>query len=118
MIIDESQSGFVPDRLITNNVIIAIETFHWLQEGRSMGEKFMAVKLNMSKAYDWVEWGFLKWMLDKLNFPLHFSSITSNCAMSVTFQVLVNGFPTIKFYPKKALRQRNPLSPFPFCHLC
>lgn len=32
-VIDEAQSGFVPDRIITNNVLIAFETFHWLQKG-------------------------------------------------------------------------------------
>lgn len=36
-IIDESQSEFVPDRLITDNAIIAFEIFHWLQGRRSSG---------------------------------------------------------------------------------
>lgn len=43
-IINELQSGFVPNRLITDNVLIELETFHWLQKGRSRGEKFMAMK--------------------------------------------------------------------------
>lgn len=52
-IIDESQSGFVPRRLITDNAIVALfETFHWLQQRRSKENKIMAMKLDMSKAYD------------------------------------------------------------------
>lgn len=50
-VIDEAQSGFVPGRLITDNVVVAFEAFHWLQKGRNIVGKFMAVKLDMSEAY-------------------------------------------------------------------
>lgn len=98
-IADESLSDFVPDRLITNNVLIVFETFHWLQKGSSQGEKFMAVKLDMSKAYDRIEWGFLKWILNKLCFPPQFCSLIMSCVQTVSFQVLMNGFPTRCFKP-------------------
>lgn len=74
----------------------------------------MAVKLDMSKAYDRVEWYFLKWMLNKRNFPSHFSTIIMNCIISVSFQVHVNGFPTEHFIPERGLHQGDPLSSFLF----
>lgn len=51
-IINEAESGFVLGKLITDNVIIAFEAFHQLQQTRRGEKKFMAIKLDMSKAYD------------------------------------------------------------------
>ena len=54
-IIDESQSVFVPGKLISDNVLVAFETMHNIDQRRKGKEAFMVVKLDMSKAYDRVE---------------------------------------------------------------
>ena len=59
-IISENQSVFVPSRLITNNVLIAFEIMHYLKKKKDGKEGYMAVKLDMSKAHDRVEWVFLE----------------------------------------------------------
>ena len=51
-VIDESQSAFVPSRLITDNVLVAFETMHCINQRKKGKEALMAIKLDMSKVYD------------------------------------------------------------------
>lgn len=59
VIISESQSGFVTGRLITNNAFIAFETIHLMKRCLKVKCFKAAVKLDMFKAYDRIEWNFL-----------------------------------------------------------
>ena len=67
-IISETRSAFIVDRLITNNILIAFEFFHHMKTNCTGKKGFMAMKLDMSKAYDRVEWVFLERILLKLGF--------------------------------------------------
>lgn len=49
------QSDFVPGRLITNNALIAFETFHYMWKNTKGKKGVVGMKLDMSKAYDRVE---------------------------------------------------------------
>ena len=51
-IISENQSAFLSERLITDNVLVSFELMHYLDHKRDGKDCFMAVKLDMSKAYD------------------------------------------------------------------
>ncbi|KAK9689068.1 hypothetical protein RND81_09G033200 [Saponaria officinalis] len=53
-IVSENQSAFTPGRLITDNILVAFELFHHMKNNRAK-EGHMALKLDMSKAYDRVE---------------------------------------------------------------
>ena len=53
--ITKHQYAFTKDRLISDNIMVAFETSHCLQRYKSGSHGYMAVKFDMSKAYDMVE---------------------------------------------------------------
>ena len=74
----------------------------------------MAIKHNMSKAYDRVEWTFLEKLMEKLGFDNRWISLVSSCIQFVSFFVLVNGKPHGNFTPNRGFCHGDPLSPYLF----
>ncbi|KAL5549426.1 hypothetical protein UlMin_004657 [Ulmus minor] len=58
-IISEEQSAFIPRRLISDNAIIGFECLHAIKRKRSKKRGYLALKLDMAKAFDKVEWSFV-----------------------------------------------------------
>lgn len=59
-IISNCQSAFVPERVITDNILISFEILHYMKTKRRGNTSHMAIKFDMSKVYDRVEWDYLK----------------------------------------------------------
>lgn len=68
-LIGETQNAFVFWRLITDNALIAFEAFHHMKNKKKGRKGYMAYKLDMSKAYDCMDWQFLQSVLKCMNLP-------------------------------------------------
>ena len=74
----------------------------------------MAVKLDMSKTYDRVEWPFLEGIMRRIGFNEGWINLIMLCVKTVTYLVLVNGEPCGMIHPTRGIRQGDPISPFLF----
>ena len=103
-IISEAQSASIADRIITDNILIAFETLHHMKTQCSSKTSFMALKLDMSKAYDRVKWIFLEKIVSKMGFKESWVALIMQCMTIVSYSILVNGEPQGLIYPSRGLR--------------
>ncbi|CAN1120865.1 Transposon TX1 uncharacterized 149 kDa protein [Linum perenne] len=108
-----SQTSFVPGRHITDNIIMVQEVVHSLRTWRGK-KRFMVIKLDLAKAYDKIEWRFVRDTIEQAGFPPQLVRIIMECISSTSFQVLWNGTCSEGFIPRRGLRQGCPLSPYLF----
>ncbi|KAK3205424.1 hypothetical protein Dsin_019470 [Dipteronia sinensis] len=85
----DSQSVFIPGRLITDNVNIGHECIQVMQTKRRK-KGSVELKLAMSKAYNRVEWCFVEKIMLKLGFSERWVRLVMRCVSTVTYSFLVN----------------------------
>ena len=92
-LITEHQSTFAKNRLISDNVLVAFETLHCMKSHNLGQTGFMALKLDMSKAYDRVEWNYLQKLMEKMGFCSRWISLSMECIRTISYSILVNDDP-------------------------
>lgn len=110
LIVHPSQAAFVPKRSISDNIIINHELMFYLKNKKGPNG-FMAIKIDLAKAYDRVEWHVLYHMMYLLGFNDRFIDLIAECISTPQFSFQLNGSPYGFFVPERGIRQGDPISP-------
>ena len=98
-------------RQITDQILIANESVENFKRDKKKG---VVCKLDLEKAYDFVDWDFLREVLTKFGFGARWCKWIMGCVRNYHYSMLVNGT-VVDFFPaSRGIRQGDPLSPCSF----
>ncbi|GJV38182.1 putative reverse transcriptase domain, reverse transcriptase zinc-binding domain protein, partial [Tanacetum coccineum] len=107
-----NQSAFVPGRRISDNILLTQELMR--NYHRNCGPPRCSFKIDIQKAYDTVDWGFLRSILIGFGFHPTMVEWIMVCVSTTSYSVCINGNLHGWFNGKRGLRQGDPLSPYLF----
>lgn len=113
VLVSPCQCSFIPHRQSGDNIVIAQEVIHSMKN-RKGAVGWMAIKIDLEKAYDRLNWVFIKDTLQDIGLPCNFISLVWECISTSTMKVLWNGEALEEFSPSSGIRQGDPISPYLF----
>ena len=96
------QIAFVPGRKGLDNVLVAQELFYALDKKKGK-EGYMAIKVDLEKAYDRMEWCFIHRVLQAYHFPQSLIRVIMSCVTFTKVSILFNGGKLEGFNPSRGL---------------
>ncbi|GKA57418.1 hypothetical protein Tco_0756606 [Tanacetum coccineum] len=112
LLVSPNQSAFVPGRSIADNILLTQELMHNYHLDR--GSPRCAFKVDIQKAYDNVDWGFLKEVLIGFGFHDRMIGWIMECVTTTSFSISINGSLHWFFKGKRDPRQGDLLSLYLF----
>uniref|UniRef100_A0A803PT45 Reverse transcriptase domain-containing protein n=1 Tax=Cannabis sativa TaxID=3483 RepID=A0A803PT45_CANSA len=106
------QGAFVKGKSIVYNILILQDLLKNYK--RKNYSPRCTIKINISKAYDTVNWDFLEQLLNAYCFPKKFISWVMICVRNTSYILLMNGRFQCNFKGEQGLRQGDPISPLLF----
>lgn len=88
MVVSDTQRALIPGRLISDNIMVAYEIMHYLKIKRVDKDGYVALKLDMSKAYDRIEWRFLSKILRMMGFSPWWTHLVLQCLSTVSYNIV------------------------------